>query len=103
MDRRWIMKLGLLLLALAFAPGLMVLAQEADPTSPEVTYSLDWRTVDGGGGGSTGGIFMLSGTAGQPDAGSLTGGVYTLIGGFWGGVEPSDALHSKVYLPLLLR
>ena len=32
-----------------------------------------------------GGTYALDGTTGQPDAGLLTGGVYRLGGGFWGG------------------
>ena len=47
-------------------------------------YSLDWSTVDGGGGTSTGGVYVVSGTIGQPDAGTMSGGAYTLVGGFWG-------------------
>jgi len=47
-------------------------------------YSIDWFTIDGGGGTSTGGVFSVSGTIGQPDAGHMSGGNYTLDGGFWG-------------------
>src|SRR6266700_6414626 len=47
-------------------------------------YSIDWFTIDGGGGTSTGGVYTVSGTIGQPDAGKLSGGNYTLDGGFWG-------------------
>src|SRR4026207_502216 len=47
-------------------------------------YTLNWFTIDGGGGTSTGGVYSLSGTIGQPDAGRLSGGAYTLEGGFWG-------------------
>jgi hypothetical protein len=46
-------------------------------------YSIDWSSVDGGGGTSTGGVYVVSGTIGQPDAGSMSGGVYNLDGGFW--------------------
>jgi len=46
--------------------------------------ALDWWTIDGGGGTSTGGLFSVSGTIGQPDAGQLTGGNFTLSGAFWG-------------------
>jgi hypothetical protein len=46
-------------------------------------YSIDWSSVDGGGGTSTGGVYVVSGTIGQPDAGSMSGGVYQLDGGFW--------------------
>lgn len=47
-------------------------------------YSIDWHKVAGGGGTSTGGVYSVSGTIGQPDAGLLSGGNYTLVGGFWG-------------------
>lgn len=47
-------------------------------------YSVDWHTVDGGGGASTGGVYTVTGTIGQPDAGTMTGGKYSLSGGFWG-------------------
>ncbi|MEM1330376.1 MAG: GC-type dockerin domain-anchored protein [Planctomycetota bacterium] len=47
-------------------------------------FSIDWYTIDGGGGTSSGGGFVLSGTIGQPDAGApMTGGTFELIGGFW--------------------
>jgi hypothetical protein len=49
-------------------------------------YKIDWYTIDGGGGTSSGGSFSLSGTIGQPDAGKLSGGNFVLDGGFWGGV-----------------
>jgi len=48
------------------------------------SYSIDWFTIDGGGGTSTGGVYSVTGTIGQPDAGAMSGGNYTLQGGFWG-------------------
>src|ERR1700690_48403 len=48
------------------------------------SYQIDWFTLDGGGGTSTGGVYSVSGTIGQPDAdGPMAGGNYSLIGGFW--------------------
>ena len=47
------------------------------------TYSIDWFTIDGGGGIGTGGVYSVSGTIGQPDAGKMSGGNYTIDGGFW--------------------
>jgi hypothetical protein len=48
------------------------------------SYSIDWSKVAGGGGTSTGGVFAVSGTIGQPDAsGAMTGGLYSVTGGFW--------------------
>jgi hypothetical protein len=65
-------------------------------------YDLTWWTVDGGGYTfSTGGGYTLGGTVGQPDAGALTSGDYTLGGGFWGG--GAVARRFQVYLPLTLR
>jgi hypothetical protein len=42
-------------------------------------------TVDGGGGSSAGGSFVLVGTAGQFDVGQMSGGSFALAGGFWSG------------------
>ncbi len=50
-------------------------------------FAVPWSTIDGGGAMHTiGGVFELSGTIGQPDAGGpLTGGAFSLTGGFWAG------------------
>ena len=48
-------------------------------------YELSWYTVDGGGGQSSGGPYVLMGTIGQPDAAYSGGGNYELLGGFWPG------------------
>jgi hypothetical protein len=48
------------------------------------SYSIDWYKVSGGGGTSTGGVYAVSGTTGQPDAGAaMSGGSYSVTGGFW--------------------
>ena len=53
-------------------------------TASAQNYSIDWFTIDGGGGTSTGGGYSVSGTIGQHDAGRpMTGGNYSLTGGFW--------------------
>jgi hypothetical protein len=47
-------------------------------------YSVDWYKVSGGGGTSSGGMYSLTGTIGQHDAGMpMTGGSFSLTGGFW--------------------
>lgn len=74
------MKKLLLLLSLAACISVQsdLTAQVGGP------YDLSWFSVDGGGGTSSGGPYSLSGTIGQPDAGGpLSGGNYTLVGGFW--------------------
>ena len=71
--RRWLLALAFLLSTLNFQ--LSTLAQ---------TYSIDWHTIDGGGGTSTGGVYSVSGTIGQPDSsGPMTNGQYSVTGGFW--------------------
>jgi hypothetical protein len=48
------------------------------------SYSIDWYKVAGGGGTSTGGVYAVSGTIGQPDASApLTSGNYSVTGGYW--------------------
>jgi hypothetical protein len=58
-------------------------------------YAIDWHTIGGGGGTSTGGVYSVSGTIGQPDASAqpMTGGNFSLIGGFWAlfAVQTPDA------------
>ena len=63
---------------------LFVLALSA-PRVEAQSYSINWYTIDGGGGTSTGGVYSVSGTIGQPDASTqpMTGGNYSVTGGFW--------------------
>ena len=79
---------------------LLLTSMVAWAVGPE-DYTLDWWTVDGGGGtwSDTGGQYVLNGTAGQPDASVLTGDSYTLVGGFWGGT----VVEYHVYLPIVSR
>jgi hypothetical protein len=73
---KWLARLAARSVALALA--ITALRTEAQ------SYSIDWFTIDGGGGASTGGVYSVSGTIGQPDAGGpLSGGQFSLIGGFW--------------------
>jgi hypothetical protein len=61
------------------------------PTAAYGQFSIDWYTIDGGGGVSSGGTFELQGTIGQHDAGTPhTGGSFGLAGGFWA-VSPPGA------------
>ena len=64
-------------------------------------FDLSWHTNDSGGGTSSGGIFEVTGTIGQPDAGpALAGGTFEVHGGFWaGGVEPVPTCPADVAQP----
>ncbi len=48
-------------------------------------YKIVWSTIDGGGGRSSGGQYVLTGTTGQPDAAYSNSGNYQVLGGFWPG------------------
>jgi hypothetical protein len=63
---------------------LSTLLAVAAVTVSAQNYSIDWYTIDGGGATSTGGVYSVSGTIGQPDAGGpMTNGQYSVTGGFW--------------------
>lgn len=70
--------------------------------SAHAQFDLAWHTIDAGGATfSSGGVFEIGGTIGQPDAGTLTGGIFELAGGFWAGSAtnpcnlPGDLDHDR--------
>lgn len=73
--------------------------QESGINQPDVTYTINWYSVDGGGGRSTSANVNLIGTIGQYDAGAASGGPFQLAGGFWAHTVPSR----QVYLPAVRR
>jgi hypothetical protein len=48
-------------------------------------YDLSWNVIAGGGGKIRDGtgLYSVKGTIGQPAVGTMTGGAYSLTGGFW--------------------
>ena len=48
-------------------------------------YQIDWYTIDGGGGTSAGGPYVLTGTIGQHDAADSQSDSFIVFGGFWSG------------------
>jgi hypothetical protein len=75
------MKRGLFFVRLGFvmvAGLMMALVAWSAPDSPS-------RSIASGGGTSSGGSFVISGTIGQADAGLVSGGAFAVEGGFWGG------------------
>ena len=91
-------------LALALAILTLVLASSGMAQTGG-GFDLSWWTLTGGGGtsASSGGSYMLSGAIGQPDAGMLAGGSFTLRGGFWQPRGPASPPSPPVYVPLTLR
>jgi hypothetical protein len=84
-------KAGIVFIALLFILTMVASAQQAQP------YAVPWWAIGGGGGTSIGGDYTLSGTIGQSDAGRLSGGSFSVEGGFWGPLVPY-----YLYLPLVL-
>jgi hypothetical protein len=59
------------------------------------SYSIDWYKIAGGGGTSSNGQYSVSGTIGQHDAsGPMTGGNYSLTGGFWSLISVVQSIGS---------
>lgn len=86
------MKRLLLIVPLLLPFGLAVKAQN---------FSIDWFKIAGGGGTSTGNVYSVSGTIGQHDAvGPMTGGNYSVIGGFWSllAIQSPGAPMLKIFL-----
>lgn len=77
---------------------IRTLAAPSAPNAPDEGLAIPWWTVNTGGGASQGGPYLLNGTAGQADAAKLTGGIYTLQGGYWGG-----SIEYISNLPLIIR
>ncbi len=71
-----------------------VLAQGAD-------YTLDWFVLAGCG-QSGSGAYTLHDVAGQGTAGALSGGAYSLTGGFLPAETPVQTA-SQLYLPAIMR
>ena len=85
------------ILALVLGLGLVAAAIQAD-------YDLTWWTVDTGGGMVEGGGYKLNSTIGQHDAAqAVSGGDYSLTGGFWPAGEKVEDDGHDVFLPLVVR
>ena len=76
-------------LSIPLAIAMVCSATAMLPSGEE--FLMTRQTIDGGGAMfATGSQFELSGTIGQPDAGTMSGDEFTLTGGFWFPVERGD-------------
>ncbi len=92
--RKWLILL-LAVLVLAGAGASIAVGQSGGG------YNLEWNVVAPSGSFSSTAIppHALSGSAGQAAANiTMTGGNYSLTGGFWAGVQPL-----AVYIPVIRR
>ena len=89
---------GITILLLLLLSGWSAAAQTTSD------YAIDWWTTGGGGGTSAAEGYSLSGSIGQADAGEMSGGGYTVTGGFWGDVVEQAAVQPyQSYLPMVKR
>lgn len=73
------------------AVALLVLATGAGPaTAP---FDITWNTVESGE-TMTGGTYSVFGVAGQADASEMSGGLYTVSGGYIGGGETVTGIRN---------
>ena len=92
------LKYGLVILL-----ALVVLTLSTWSSLAQGGYSVSWWTVDGGGGQSSGGPYLVKGTTGQADAGSaMNGGRYQVSGGFWSSADLAAGTR-YLYLPVVLK
>ena len=84
-----------------FLIGTLLLTMLVSAQAQSAGYELSWFTVNAGSGVSTGGEYHINGTAGQPNAGlaALSGGEFTLAGGFWSG----ETDLRQIFLPVMVR
>jgi hypothetical protein len=67
---------------LAIWSAVLLMFLQMPVLGAQVSYRLSWYTIDGGGGKTLGGRYVLTGVIGQPDAGYSSGDKYELLGGF---------------------
>jgi hypothetical protein len=66
--------------------------------------AIPWFTVGGGGAASSGADYALSGTAGQTATGEMSGGQFTIGGGYWTGLSPPASEDGdSLYLPVIIK
>ena len=85
----------------------LLLSQQTTSAQSGGSYDLTWNSIDGGGGmpaGSTGGTYSLGGTIGQADTGTMSGGAFSLAGGFWFDLTSiQTGAGGKIYLPFIAK
>ena len=78
---------------------LIALALWLVATGASAQFVINWYKVSGGGGTGTGGVYSFSGTIGQHDAGGpMTGGGFSLTGGFWFALQTPGAPFLSIRL-----
>ncbi len=82
---------------------LLVLLPLVLVAASAVGYDLSWWSADGGGGSSNGGGYSLLAVAGQPDAGLMQGGGFSLAGGLLGSGASAPPSLLRLFLPVMSK
>ncbi len=78
-------------LCIVLAAGSLLACEQAGAQ----IIDISWFSIDGGVETCAAGGFSLTGTVGQPDAGTLTGLGYEIEGGFWSAPTASAACYAN--------
>lgn len=111
MSKRWLFRIGVLLLLVAVAAGVLAAGAQATPEEkPAVTqiefnavqmesdhFALYWNVAASGGGRLTSANYQLSSTIGQPVIGNFSSPSFTHRAGYW------QEWVYRVFLPFILR
>ena len=95
--------LFLALLVVLFAVWVTILAigpeAMAEPAAP-MAHQITWDVLANGGTTMSSGSYTLLSTAGQLAAGKSASSGYTLLSGYWAGIQE---FVTEVFLPVILR
>ena len=94
------MKLKRIIAIIAVVVAMLVLTSAVLAQSGG-TFNLTWNSINGGGGRVTSSSYTMEGSIGQPYAGTLTSGSYSLTAGFQ--TQTEVATRHEVYLPAILK
>lgn len=98
--RRWkrFAVIGLVLVLLLFAAAV-VAALALEPAAPAAT-DLSWQVIASGGATMSSTSYALLSTTGQPVAGPTSGSNYTVLSGYWYGLQ---VFIRNLFLPVIVR
>lgn len=76
--------------------GGLLLVLTITMVAAQAGFGLPWAAISGGGGTSSSGSFAVQGSLAHDSSPPLTGGIYTLNGGFWSGLNDEAPTLSAV-------
>lgn len=85
---------------LIIAVSLIIIAHLSTATAQEGSFTMPWSAISAGGGGGSSGDFAFITTLGQPIAGRVSNGPFSLTSGFLGLLEPGLVSY-KLFVPLI--